>query len=159
MRSLFLALALAAAGCAGSPPAAAQAAPAPQNAVQDCLALAAGDATAQRTCIGRRTAWCIEHTAGGETTSGTVQCSESERLQWEEARAARIGALRAQETASQVALLDAALEQHARWARARCAYEASIYEGGSLARVIGAMCMRDAVAEHTLSLINRGAEL
>jgi len=67
--------------------------------------------------------------------------------------------LREQESASQGALLTAALEEHERWAQTRCAYAASIYEGGSLARLVLAQCMRDAAAEFTIELLGRYDEV
>jgi hypothetical protein len=52
-------------------------------------------------------------------------------------------------------MLEAMLAEHERWAQARCAYAASLYEGGSLARVLRASCARDAEAELVLDLAVR----
>jgi hypothetical protein len=93
---------------------------------------------------------------GNETTAGMVQCAQAERRAWEGLRERQIATLRASESPTQLALLDAELAGHARWATAHCAYAASIYEGGSLARAVGAACMRDTIAEHYISLIARG---
>jgi len=159
MRNLLLPFALlaAVAACA-TPTATAAEDAAPQSPIENCLALAGDDLDAQRACIGHFATWCVENTPGGETTVGMIQCVRSEQMQWENVRGAEVNRMRAQETPSQVALLDQAITEHARWTEARCAYEASIYEGGSLSRVIAAQCVRNAVAEHALYLRNRYSE-
>lgn len=93
------------------------------------------------------------------TTAGMMRCALAERDEWEGIRDGIVATLRERESPTQLALLDTALEQQARWAEARCAYEASIYEGGSLARVVAATCVRDAMAEHAILLIGRYDEL
>jgi len=131
---------------------------APSSPVENCLATAADDEAAQRACVGQSATNCIETMPGGETTAGMVQCVQAEATQWEIVRGAAVVTLRANESATQLALLDASLAEHQRWTEARCAHEASIYEGGSLSIVIAAQCMRDAVAEHAIYLRNRNAE-
>jgi len=157
---LFLPFALlaAVAACATPMAIAAEDAAAPQSPIENCLVLATDDLDAQRACIGRVATWCVENTPGGETTVGIIQCVHSEQMQWENVRAAEVAKMRAQETPSQVALLNQAITEQARWTEARCAYEASIYEGGSLSRVIAAQCLRNAAAEHALYLRNRYSE-
>lgn len=112
---------------------------------------------ARRDCIGVASRPCLE-ADGGETTPGAAACYNRERQMWEVLRDAISDNLRNTESPSQGALLDAALAEHRRWAAARCAYAASIYEGGSLSRVVDAACMRDAVAEFTLELMSRKDE-
>jgi hypothetical protein len=130
----------------------------PSSPVENCLSIAGDDEAAQKACIGEFASNCIEMTPGGETTVGMIRCVDAERFQWEDIRAGVVVALRAIETPSQRALLEASLAEHERWQEARCAYEASVYEGGSLSRVIAAQCFRDAVAEHALYLRNRYSE-
>lgn len=159
MRDLaFLFVFMATAASAPLWPTTAQGLPAPQSPTENCLALAEDNLEAQRDCIGYSATWCIENVPGGETTIGMVQCADAERMQWESLRGATTANLRATETPSQVALLEAAVAEQARWTQARCAYEASIYEGGSLARVVAAQCFRNAVAEHAIYLRNRHSE-
>lgn len=82
-------------------------------------------------------------------------CAHSEQLQWAEQRSRYELQLRARESETQRALLDAMLSEQERWVRARCAYSASFYEGGSLARYLNAACMRDMEAELALDLYRR----
>jgi hypothetical protein len=157
MRAFALVFAFAAFGCCAALPAPASAREM-TSPVENCLLSAGDHQAAQNTCVGQFASNCIENTPGGETTAGMVQCVESERWQWENVRGAAVITLRANETPGQLSLLDASLTEHRRWADARCSYEASIYEGGSLSIVIAAQCMRDAVAEHAIYLRNRYSE-
>lgn len=127
----------------------------PLDPVAACALRALPDA--RRDCIGVASRPCLE-ADGGETTPGAVACYNREREMWELLRDAISDNLRDTESPSQGALLDAALAENRRWAAARCAYAASIYEGGSLSRVVGAACRRDAVAEFTLELMVRKDE-
>jgi hypothetical protein len=122
-----------------------------------CLAQAAAEPQGRRACIGQVANACMQ-TPGGDTTMGMVQCINAETRQWEVIRHHQIAALQARESPTQIALLDAALAEHARWAQANCSYEASRYEGGTLARVVAAACMRDETADLTLSLLGRDDE-
>jgi hypothetical protein len=140
------------AACAMTPTAVART---PTSPIQNCMTNAETDNDARRACIGSFSRACIESDDANQTTGGMVGCISSERAQWEEVRAIHLLALRERESPSQIALLEAASAEHARWAQARCAYAASIYEGGSLARVMAATCMRDTVAEHALELAGR----
>ncbi len=156
MRAIVLLFVLATFGACATPLSPASATT-PTSPVDNCLARAS-DELQQSACIGQFASSCIETAPGGETPMGMVQCVESERAQWEAARGALVSTLRANETSTQAALLEASLAEHRRWAEVRCAYEASIYEGGSLSRVVAAQCMRDAVAEHAIYLRNRYSE-
>jgi hypothetical protein len=133
-------------------PAAINAAAEELDPIAACAHRAAPDE--RSACIGVVSRPCHE-AAGGETTGGSAACFARERALWEGLRDVVANTLRETETASQIALLDATLAEHERWTVARCAYAASIYEGGSLARVVGAQCMRDAIAEYTLDLMSR----
>lgn len=121
-----------------------------------CLAEAA-DAQAARACIGRIAATCIDDD-GGVTTMGMIQCQERERAAWRAMRDASVASLQARESPLQRALLHDMLEGHERWGRVRCAYGASIYEGGSLGRVVAAACLNRLEAELAIDLHERLAE-
>lgn len=109
-----------------------------------------------RDCVGTVVARCREQMGdGADTTGGAVMCADRERAAWSGVMQGAIAQLRARETPTQVAALDAALAEGERWAAARCAYAASIFEGGSLARQIHAMCARETMAERTLDLLQR----
>lgn len=149
MRILALLFAVAVCACATPAPTQSQSS-APD--VAGCLSDAQPDT--RRACIGVASRRCMEE-PGGDSTVGMMQCAQAESRQWEAIRHRQVAALRARESETQTALLDAALTEHARWALAICSYEASKYEGGTLAQVVAAMCMRDQTAELTLSLIAR----
>lgn len=151
---LLMSLVLISVSCASPPRSVAQ--PASNRPVSECVAIAGPEQRA--SCIGDVARACME-SPGGETTGGSVACFERERAQWQTLRESVVAELRGRESPTQLALLDTALAQHESWSRARCAYAASIYEGGSLARVVAAQCMRDAAAEHAIELIGRSDEL
>jgi hypothetical protein len=84
-----------------------------------------------------------------------VMCAQAERAQWARLREQFATRLREHESESQKAMLEAMIAAQPQWAQTRCAYAASYYEGGSLARYLGAACMRDAEAELALDLYAR----
>lgn len=127
-----------------------------ETTIADCVAAAAGHGD-QRACIGIVSRPCME-LPGGVSTSGTVACLMREADQWAMVVSSQVERLRASESASQLDHLNGMLAAHETWRRARCHYQASIYEGGSLARVVAASCMRDTTADLALELIARGDE-
>jgi hypothetical protein len=147
MRVALFFVALMSAVCAPAPRA--QAWTMSLDPVTECVLRAAPGA--REACIDAFAGPCL-NTDAGVTTAGAVACLENETRMWAELRDAIAGNLRSSESPIQSALLDAALAQHERWVSARCAYAASIYEGGSLARVVAAACRRDTIAEHALEL-------
>jgi hypothetical protein len=138
--------------CAASPPAQAQAAGA---SIEQCLSTAGQDPAARRTCVGAATAACIESDDAMASTAGMVMCAQGERAQWAALSRQYAASLRTRESGTQTAMLDAMIAAQPQWAQTRCAYAASYYEGGSLARYLGAACMRDAEAELALDLHSR----
>jgi|CXWL01.1.fsa_nt_gi hypothetical protein len=109
-----------------------------------------------RGCIGVLSRACGEtYGEGGATTGALVQCAMREERVWRGLIADAAEDLRQRESPSQTALLNAALSEGERWSEVRCAFNASIYEGGSLARVVAAQCLRDTAAERALDLHER----
>jgi uncharacterized protein YecT (DUF1311 family) len=109
-----------------------------------------------RTCIGAVTRRCSEAFGEGASTTGVmVQCAAREERAWASMLDALVAETRLRESPTQIALLDTALAQGEAWTAARCAHEASIYEGGSLARVVAVQCRRDVTAERAISLYQR----
>jgi len=107
-------------------------------------------------CIGEITRACHRELGdAGDTTAGLVICASREEEAWQALLVQSTDTLRQSETANQRRLLDDALAQGTEWARARCAYEASLYEGGSLARVLAAECLRNTTAERAIDLQRR----
>ena len=123
--------------------------------VESCVVSAGHALAARRECIGAAARDCIDSNPANQTTGGMSDCVAEEGRAWQILSAQYEAALRARESATQIALLDAYLEQHRAWAAARCAYNASYYEGGSLARLLAASCRRDTAAELALELYAR----
>ena len=159
MRTLPALCVLFISACATTPAATAAPPPSPQppaeGAIERCIAATAMDQAARRACVGQLTRACIESDDGNSSTQGVVNCATAERTQWASLREHYLARLRARESETQRAMLDTMLAEHERWAQARCAYAASLYEGGSLARVLRASCARDAEAELVLDLAVR----
>lgn len=127
----------------------------PPADIATCLANVEPDA--RNTCIGVVSGPCME-LPGGETTTGVVQCFARERELWAAQVSEWAARWHASESPTQVEQLSAMLTAHDTWIRAKCAYQASIYEGGSLARVVRAACWRDTTAELALGLMARNDE-
>jgi hypothetical protein len=153
MRTLVFTLAGACVlGCAttAAPPAVASEAP----TIAACLENAE-DAAGRRACIGSVNLACQDEGDGGVTTTGMVMCAERERAQWTAIGAAAAATLTAQESPTQAAARARAAVVHADWIQARCAYDASYYEGGSLARYSAAACVMGETARFALILYER----
>ncbi|WP_182803052.1 lysozyme inhibitor LprI family protein [Paracoccus sp. MC1862] len=114
-----------------------------------CLG-AAPDQTTRRACIGVAFQACM-NAAGGETTAGMHGCLSPETAQWDEMLNAAYAELRQSPEARAVALRDAQRAWIA-FVDAACTYEASAYEGGSLAGVVGGTCRMQRTAERALEL-------
>lgn len=146
MRILFALLCFAAVFAA---PRAEAAEPGP---LQTCLEETEGDFAAARACIGRISTPCLNSDEGSVTTVGMITCYQREHEQWAALRNQFTAALQAQESATQRAQLGAMLREYEGWSNARCAYGASIYEGGSLARVVAAACVNRLEGELAIDL-------
>lgn len=123
---------------------------------QACLAVRIGFEERRETCIGEVSRVCGERLGeGAATTQGLVECAALESEAWRRLINNHATALRASQSASQTALLESALTTGEQWTRDRCAYDASLYEGGSLARVLAAQCVRDTLGMRALDLDRR----
>lgn len=152
MRAFLFCCVLALSGCQTAHSAQAEASNRP---IEACLSAAGQDHAAQRACVGALTNACIESDDSMASTAGMVMCAQGERSQWAALGQSYAATLRARESETQNALLDAMIAAQPQWAQTRCAYAASYYEGGSLARYLAAACMRDAEAELALELYAR----
>ena len=126
--------------------------PAPASAAVAACVAAAEDFAARRACIGQVHIACQDEGSNGVTTAGMVTCANRERAQWEALRDAALVALHARESATQIAARERALSAHAAWSQARCAYDASLYEGGSMAIYAAAACEMGQAADIALTL-------
>ena len=122
------------------------------DAVAPCLANA--DPDTRRTCIGVVAGPCMEED-GGVTTFGMIQCLTREQELWDAQVTALVARARAQETHTQVAQLNAMLQLYEPWLDARCSYSASINEGGSMARIVAAACVRNTTADLAIDMLER----
>lgn len=152
MRALFFALAgVCVLGCAASaaPPAAAEI-----PTIASCIANAE-DGAGRRACIGSVNLNCQDQGDGGVTTAGMTRCAERERAQWAAIGDRAAAALARHESRTQRAARARAATAHAAWLEARCAYDASLYEGGSMAHYSAAACVMGETADFALILYER----
>ena len=133
----------------GAPPAFAQS-EAPSVSLDSCVAAAGVSRVRLDACKGAIAEPCIE-TPGGETTAGLMRCYVAET----EACAVQLDAAfaRAQADDARAPFLAQSQEAWAVWRQAECRYQASLYEGGSLARVLAANCSAAITADRAIALI------
>lgn len=137
-------------GCLSAPTPAAAQASAPSAALDSCVDAAGASRAALEGCKGAAAEPCIEQ-PDGETTAGLLRCYGAEALAW---TAVLDGALaRAMEDERRVAALGAAQEAWRLWRDAECRYQASLYEGGSLAPVLAGACNADLIADRAIALL------
>lgn len=136
--------------CLSAPlPAAAQASN-PNAALDACVAAAGASRAALEGCKGVVAEPCVEQ-PGGDTTGGMRRCYSEEALAW---TAVLDGALaRAMENTQRATSLGASQEAWRIWRDAECRYQASMYEGGSLAGVIANSCNADLTADRAIALL------
>jgi uncharacterized protein YecT (DUF1311 family) len=139
MRAIVLALALAAApaGAAQGQAAHAPGGRADPAALSRCLE---GAKAGPAACIGRIAQPCLEDEAN-QTTYGQVLCADAERKVWEGRLAASSAALAKIMGPERLSYWSAAAAAWEGYRDAQCAFEASIYLGGSLAKVVRADCL------------------
>lgn len=101
-------------------------------------------------CLGRIQRACLNADDAAATTYGAVLCAERERTLWARWGEAAAQALRADP--HRRAFLKKAETAWATYRDAECAYEASIYLGGSLAKVVSADCRLRLTATHAIDL-------
>jgi uncharacterized protein YecT (DUF1311 family) len=115
-----------------------------------CVAAAGASEVALQACRGSVSEPCVEQ-PGGETTAGSVRCFDAEAQAWGALLDAAVA--RAARDASRASYLSSAQEAWRAWRQAECRYQASMYEGGSLARVISSSCSADLTANRAIALI------
>ena len=147
MRRTLVILALIAASCS---PVAPQSAEAQQQASIAACVAAATTHDALWQCKGVAASPCM-NTPGGETTMGMIDCNGREQEQWQALMDAEIARVNADDDgrSAQLAASNAAWEA---WRQAECEYQASEYEGGSLAGVMAAACSADLTADRVIAL-------
>jgi uncharacterized protein YecT (DUF1311 family) len=119
--------------------------PSPEERLRTCLAEAA-EPQACRDVVARA---CFDR-PGSETTLGSVRCAQEEEVAWDAARAEAEAELTRGLTELGAATWEGAAAAWAEWRDRQCAFEATIYEGGSLAKVVAAGCRARLVAERAL---------
>jgi uncharacterized protein YecT (DUF1311 family) len=119
--------------------------PAPAERLQACLAAA----EVASDCVDVVARACFEE-PGSETTLGGMRCAQEEEAAWNAVRADAESELTAGLSELGAATWDSAAEAWGEWRDRQCAFEASIYEGGSLAKVVAAGCRARFAAERAL---------
>lgn len=120
--------------------------------IATCLATAEREDS--RACIGVVAEPCMEEPAGVSTV-GMINCFTRERELWEAEVTRLVALFRDQESQTQILLLNMMLASHEQWMRARCDHSASIFEGGSMAGIVAAACVRTTTAELAIDLRRR----
>lgn len=118
--------------------------------LETCVAAAGASKVALEACRGRVSEPCLEQ-PGGDSTSGSVRCFDAETRAWTALLDAALA--RAGQDATRAAYLSSAQDAWVAWQQAECRYEASLYEGGTLARVVSSSCYADAAADRAIALI------
>jgi len=118
--------------------------------LEACIAAAGESPLALEACRGVILDPCIK-TEGGETTYGMVQCYGAESAAWAVQMNAALERARADE--ARRAWLEPAQQAWSAWRDAECAYRASRFLGGSMARVLAAACIADLTATRAIDLI------
>jgi uncharacterized protein YecT (DUF1311 family) len=103
-----------------------------------------------RVCLGAVARDCVE--SGGQSTAEMRACAGREAQAWQVLIDEYAATLRVRETPNQTASLNAFLAGSEAWGQARCHYQASLYEGGSLAGLVASFCARDNRAEAAIDL-------
>lgn len=125
--------------------------------VSACLA-SASNSEERRACVGQVNLACQNEGANDVTTVGMVTCADRERAQWQAAAEAAAATLSARESPSQSEARQRAADAHAAWLQARCVYDASLHEGGSMGRYAAAACVMGETANYALILHERVAD-
>lgn len=124
-----------------------------ERQIERCLNDAA-DGAAREACAGVISETCTQRPAV-ETTQNVVMCAARERQAWLSLLNTYADRLRATERDMQRALLEEALTAGEAWEIARCRYDGSYFEGGSLERMLIALCARDSTARRATDLWTR----
>lgn len=149
MRRVGIVLAMVFACFGMSAPAAAQTSTS-DAALEACVAAAGASRAALEGCKSAVSEPCIE-TPGGETTAGMVRCFDAEARAWTSVMDAALQ--RASANATRTSHLTAAQQAWTAWREAECRYEASLYEGGSLARAQSSACYANLTADRAIMLL------
>lgn len=120
------------------------------QALETCLAAAGASMVALQACKGALSEPCLDQ-PGSETTVGSVQCLLAEERGWSAQLDAALARGRA--NAPRAQFLQRSQEAWTAWREAECRYQASLYEGGSLARVLTASCRADLTADRAIALL------
>lgn len=110
-----------------------------------------------RACIGNAAKLCRAQ-PGGETTMGMMDCAGRERALWDERLNGAYAALRGKASPTQATALQQAQRAWMAYRDARCGFEATRYEGGSLAGVVAGNCFLQVTAERALELTQQAKD-
>lgn len=124
--------------------------------LRQCLDTLAARGAPSRVCIDIVTRGCASE-PGGDTTTGAIVCFERERDAWQALMGEAATALEQAMSNTERERFAAAQEAWGVFRDAQCAYEASLFEGGSLAGVERTACERRIIAERTIAIHDRSA--
>jgi uncharacterized protein YecT (DUF1311 family) len=124
----------------------------PKLTLDRCIAKSA--VSALDRCIGVTSGPC-QNGEGAETTIGQVACLNVERTLWEQHLTAVNADLLEELSKPSSAKLVTAQRAWLAWRDAKCAFDATVYEGGTLAKVVQAHCLMRETGLRAVALIQR----
>ena len=119
--------------------------------MEQCLQSAAGRGARAEECIGFVQDSC-QATEQGQTTAGSIECIAREHAYWDRLLNQSYRRLRESGSDEQNGALRDLQRQWLAWREARCAYEAQLYEGGSLGSVVANQCFAQETARRAIDL-------
>jgi uncharacterized protein YecT (DUF1311 family) len=126
--------------------------------LRDCLDTLAARGAPARVCIEIVARSCASE-PGGETTAGAVACEEREKDAWQALLLEAGQSLEQGMSNTERDRFTGAQEAWVAFRDAECAYEASLFEGGSLQDVERTACERRLTAERTIAIHERAADV
>ncbi len=122
-------------------------------AVTACVT-SATDRTQLAACTTVVSGPCLDQ-PGGDTTLGASACQMRSASAWQGALDGAYQSLLTSQSPGQIRALRVSQGAWIKWREAGCAYEASAWEGGSLAKIVMADCLAETTATRAVSLIER----
>ena len=126
--------------------------------MRDCLDTLAARGAPARVCVGIVQRMCADE-PGAETTAGAAACASREGEVWRMLLDETVASVDASLSNAERETFGRAHDAWSTYRDAECVYEASLYEGGSVANVERAACEGRLTAQRTLGLRERQADV
>jgi uncharacterized protein YecT (DUF1311 family) len=130
------------------------------NTIETCFMDHRGAAERREMCPGQYIENCIRQRAGGDTTVGMITCAREEYEAWEIQLERNLVTLsETGRTALMQTSFEAAQSSWVAHRDAQCRYEASAYEGGTMAGVVSTACLSAMTTQRALRVAALVAEM